>query len=161
MPFFQISDVLHCSGRMLTDSDFSNAWKLQRKRPHVYGGAEFNNVCVVSCSSTEVRVLFDKIPTDEASCPKSKSSEAMAGLYTQIGLGPGPQFPYPVDFKERFFIPASAIVCTLENGKVLECEGMLDVENNTIRVDAVDQEEYAWFYVSARYEDKVVAVKAE
>ena len=148
--------VRHASARMLTDAAFSEAWSDVGLRPTVFGcveeEVEGDKACVVRSSRTVLRVLLDKIPLSKESCPKSKTEESMAAMFAGIGRLDVPSFPYPVDFRTRFFIPASAIVCTLEDNSSLECEGMVDIDRKTIRVDAVDQKDYAWFYASVQFE---------
>ena len=146
MPF-QLQRVLHASGRLLTDSDFSRVWNASG-RPSVTGTME-GNVCVVRCSNTEVRISFDMIPMDEASCPASQLMESMVELHARIGI-PAPRFPCAVDFVTRFFIPARAVSCVLEDGTEIYCEGKFDSEDKSIRIDAVDQERFSWFYVEVR-----------
>ena len=149
MPFqLQNPKVSHASGRLLTDPDFSRVWNASGVRPSATGAME-GNVCIVRCSATEVRISLDMIPTDEASCPISQTAESMAELHARIGL-PAPRFPYPVDFETRFFIPAGAISCVLEDGARIYCEGVFDAVDKSIRIDAVDQERYSWFYAEAR-----------
>ncbi len=155
MPFLllqnmnNLSTTVTASGRLLSDPDFSRAWRSDGRRPQVTGTME-GDVCVVRCSNTAVRIALNRIPLDEAACPVSRSAETMANLFGSVGI-PAPQYPYPVDFEERFFIPADAIVCTLEDGTVLDCEGKFDATDNTVRIDAVDQENFAWFYVDAHF----------
>ena len=146
---FQLQNarVSHASGRMLTDPDFSRVWKASG-RPSVTGTME-GNVCVVRCSNTEVRISFDMIPMDEASCPASQLMESMVELHARIGASV-PPFPCAVDFVTRFFIPAGAISCVLEDGTEIYCEGKFDSEDKSIRIDAVDQERFSWFYVEVR-----------
>ena len=146
MPFqLQNARVVSAAGRFLSDPDFSRAWRANGVRPSVTGTMEGND-CVLRCSNTVVRISFGKVPQNKASCPISQSAEAMAALGLQI------ESPYPVDFDTQFFIPAGAITCTLEDGTQIYCEGMYDIEDNSIRIDAVDQERYAWFYAAARFE---------
>ena len=138
MPFqLQNARVVSAAGRFLSDPDFSRAWRANGVRPSVTGTMEGND-CVLRCSNTVVRISFGKVPQNKASCPISQSAEV-------------PEFPYPVDFDTQFFIPAGAITCTLEDGTQIYCEGVYDIEDNSIRIDAVDQERYAWFYAAARF----------
>ena len=71
-------------------------------------------------------------------------------------LGPVPDddddlqpYPYPVDMKKSFFIPAAAIhyigVETKDRRKPFICEGMVDGRH--IRVDALDCRNHAWFWL--------------
>jgi len=143
----QNAQISHTAGRLLTDPDFSRAWNANGVRPSVTGVMD-GNVCVMRCSGTEVRISFDMIPMDEASCPVSQTAESMAELHARIGL-PAPRFPYPVDFETRFFIPADAISCVLEGGTRICCEGVFDSMDKSIRIDAVDQEHYSWFFARA------------
>ena len=56
-------------------------------------------------------------------------------------------YPYPeVDQRTNFFIPATAIVCKLGETRVV-CEGIYRCEDDQIRIDAVDQENYHWLWV--------------
>ncbi len=136
------------SGRLMSDPDFSRAFNELGGRPVVTGSAE-GTVCTIRCSNTVVRISLNTIPLNEASCPISQTAEAMAELFTQVGMQ-APRFPYAIDFQRKFFIPAGAIECVLEDGTEIVCEGMFDATDNTIRIDAVDQQKYAWFYATAR-----------
>jgi hypothetical protein len=46
-------------------------------------------------------------------------------------------------------IPAQAIVCeTLATGERIQCEGGYDCVRRMLRIDAVDQERYAWLWMT-------------
>ena len=58
-------------------------------------------------------------------------------------------FPYPIDFKETFFILAQAIKVVLSD-KVVVCEGVYNVRENSIRIDALDAEFCFWLSIKAK-----------
>ena len=57
-----------------------------------------------------------------------------------------PQYPYDVDFKRSFFIPAVAISCIIEGNRVV-CEGVFDCVKGTVRVDALATKSHAWVWL--------------
>lgn len=60
--------------------------------------------------------------------------------------------PYPVDYVNTFFIPSAGIHCVQANGIVVDCVGKFDCRMNSVRIDAVDQEDHSslWFEFTAR-----------
>ena len=75
---------------------------------------------------------------------------SLGGIIPGDELGPVPDndydmlpYPYPVDMKESFFIPAAAIHYRGRNPFI--CEGMVD--GTRIRIDAVDCTNHAWFWL--------------
>ena len=61
-----------------------------------------------------------------------------------MGFGP---YPYPdIDHTTNFFIPSEMISCKLSDGTDLKCEGRIYFEEKEIRVDALDQKDFAWFW---------------
>ena len=57
-------------------------------------------------------------------------------------------YPYPIDNETLFFIPATAIVCELEDGTNVVCEGVYDCKCEHIRINAVDHDDYGWLYLN-------------
>ncbi len=53
------------------------------------------------------------------------------------------------------------VVCTLENGTTIKCEGHIDKAGKTIRLDAVNQKEYAWFWFQVAPNLQYYAAKAK
>ena len=58
-------------------------------------------------------------------------------------------YPYPVDLKRSFFIPAHAILCLSDRGERIVCEGFIDETH--LRIDALDLEKHAWLYLEVKY----------
>ena len=72
-----------------------------------------------------------------------------------------PLYPYPIDFKDTFFIPTAAINAQLviqsigkyhgpERYMDVICEGVFDIRDNSIRIDAVDKMNYSRFWLSVK-----------
>ena len=130
-----------------------------------------NGVITCHCGPAVVRINLRAVPI-QAPWPKSlvgnevvamvKSAYAHARAAPCVGsefgdaLPPTPEtddnimpYPYPVDFVNRFFIPATAIICYLGSKRVC-CEGVYNCDTDSIRIDALDLKELAWLYLEIR-----------
>ena len=59
----------------------------------------------------------------------------------------GLKYPYPgINHKTKFLIPSEKISCKLPDGTVLPCEGRMCFNDKEIRVDALNQKDFAWFW---------------
>jgi hypothetical protein len=56
----------------------------------------------------------------------------------------GGEYPFHVDFKTSFFIPATAITCVIDGERTV-CEGVLECNGN-LRIEPVDVGRFTWFY---------------
>ena len=79
--------------------------------------------------------------------PRLSELVIMQDELSEDDLAPHQFYPYPIDFKETFFIPSQAIKVVLD-GKVVVCEGVYNVCTNSIRIDALDTEWATWFFLS-------------
>ena len=85
----------------------------------------------------EMTLDLDRVVTC-ATPPVSQSNCAA------MGFG---QYPYPgVNHSTKFFIPSEMISCKLPDGTDLKCEGRVCFKDKEIRVDAIDQSDFAWFW---------------
>ena len=50
----------------------------------------------------------------------------------------------------RMSVPSSFVNCTLADGSVILCEGHIYPSDGTLRLDAVDQDEFSWFWFEVR-----------
>ena len=50
----------------------------------------------------------------------------------------------------RMSVPSSLVICTLADGSVILCEGHINPSDGTLRLDAVDQDEFYWFWIEVR-----------
>ena len=54
------------------------------------------------------------------------------------------EFPFPVDFEDSFFIPNTAITCTIDGTRTV-CEGVLYF-NGHIRIEPIQAKGFRWFH---------------
>jgi hypothetical protein len=85
----------------------------------------------------EMTLDLDRVVTCETPPVSQSNCQAM-------GFGP---YPYPdVNHRTKFFIPSGMISCRLPDGTNLQCEGRVCFKDKEIRVDALDQKDFAWFW---------------
>lgn len=84
-----------------------------------------------------------EVKTSAITCPSERPVSLLKDMF------PGMEFPFPVDFKTTFFIPYTAIFCVIE-GKPTVCEGLLDITNNSIRIEPIDARSFLWFHFNIR-----------
>ena len=86
---------------------------------------------------------FDlKVDLTSLTNPPTRPTSLLAGHRFGMDM----EFPFPVDFKDSFFIPNTAITCTIEGTRTV-CEGVLH-SDSSIRIEPVDAEFFMWFHFS-------------
>ena len=56
---------------------------------------------------------------------------------------------YPVDQTTSFFIPATAIMCKMDD-TIIVCEGVYYCKEDQIRIDALNQKTYFWLWLQVK-----------
>ena len=59
-------------------------------------------------------------------------------------------YPYLVDQKTSFFIPATAILCKMEYA-VIACEGVYHCKEDRIRIESLDTQNYPWLWLEMSF----------
>ena len=93
-------------------------------------------------ASARARMTTQHVPGED-DLPTLSGDELPPVPETDDDLMP---YPYPVDQMTSFFIPATAIVCKMDDN-ILVCEGIYRCEDDQIRIDALDQEVYSWLWL--------------
>ena len=89
----------------------------------------------------EMRRIARQTARENAQLPSLIASDPLPPVSDDV-----PLYPFPVDHRTSFFIPATAIVCmvsgtTADQTRVV-CEGVYDTEADMLRIQAINQEEH-------------------
>jgi hypothetical protein len=153
-PTNQMSKILLHLAQPNTTPIFSTSGRIDDSGGRI-AKAELLPDATITASTAHSTVTVDlkAIPT-QAPWPRSKNHDEickMLKIERESGA-PGPYSHPDIDCETVFFIPSEAIVCKLkkrggEEESVL-CEGYFNSEQNSLRIDAVDQDQYSWFWMS-------------